>query len=81
MSFFESLRPLGMDLGLRMTAAATTGPAQGPRPASSMPQTVLSPRFIAPRSNEKFGYAIVNLSAARFTAAGKVYNRANCSPF
>ena len=28
-----------MQAGSRITAAATTGPAQGPRPASSMPQT------------------------------------------
>ena len=28
-----------MAAGSRITAAATTGPAQGPRPASSMPQT------------------------------------------
>jgi hypothetical protein len=39
LSFLESFSPLGMALGSRMTAAAVTGPAQGPRPASSTPQT------------------------------------------
>ena len=36
-SFLESPRPLIGLLGSRTTAAATTGPASGPRPASSMP--------------------------------------------
>jgi len=34
-----SLRPFGIESGFKMTAAATTGPANGPRPASSTPQT------------------------------------------
>ena len=38
-SCLESSRPLGMRLRSRMTAAATTGPASGPRPASSTPAT------------------------------------------
>src|SRR5205814_2936213 len=37
-SIFESARPLMRRAGSRMTAAAYTGPASGPRPASSMPQ-------------------------------------------
>lgn len=36
-SFLESFRPQGIFAGSRMTAAATTGPANGPRPASSTP--------------------------------------------
>src|SRR5919198_1874318 len=36
---FESARPLMRRAGSRMTAAAYTGPASGPRPASSMPHT------------------------------------------
>src|SRR5207302_593975 len=36
---FESERPLMRRSGFRITAAAYTGPASGPRPASSMPQT------------------------------------------
>lgn len=35
LSFFESLRPSIGRSGCRMTAAATKGPASGPRPASS----------------------------------------------
>src|ERR1700741_3461487 len=36
---FESARPLMRRAGSRITAAAYTGPARGPRPASSTPQT------------------------------------------
>ena len=46
-SFLELLRPRGMRLGSRITAAATTGPASGPRPASSQPATGQTPRFMA----------------------------------
>ena len=35
----QSAIPPGIRAGSRMTAAATTGPAQGPRPASSIPMT------------------------------------------
>src|SRR5579859_3880292 len=38
-STFESARPLMRRAGLRITAAAWTGPASGPLPASSTPQT------------------------------------------
>src|SRR6185312_1884484 len=38
----ESARPRIRRLGSRMTAAATTGPARGPLPASSTPATRLS---------------------------------------
>src|SRR6185503_10623087 len=38
-SFLESSRPLGTLFGSRITAPALTGPAHGPRPASSTPQT------------------------------------------
>ena len=38
-SVFESFRPEGTEFGSRITAAATTGPASGPRPTSSTPQT------------------------------------------
>src|ERR1700758_2073973 len=44
-----------MRLGSRITAAATTGPASGPRPASSTPATGKTPRFIAARSRRKLG--------------------------
>jgi hypothetical protein len=39
LSFLESSMPVGSALMSKMTAAAHTGPAQGPRPASSTPQT------------------------------------------
>src|SRR3989337_117618 len=39
----------------RMTAAATTGPAHGPRPASSMPQMDEWPERIAAVSKAKWG--------------------------
>jgi hypothetical protein len=39
-SFFESSRPTG-GLTHNTTAPATTGPANGPRPASSTPMTIL----------------------------------------
>ena len=41
-SFFELRRPSIGRFGSRMTAAANTGPASGPRPASSTPQTMSS---------------------------------------
>ncbi len=54
-SFFESSRPGGMALRSSTTAAATTGPAHGPRPASSMPQTRSMPCRIASSSMVKSG--------------------------
>ena len=44
-NFLESVRPFGMSArlsGAIQNAAATTGPAQGPRPASSTPITMAS---------------------------------------
>ena len=43
-TFFESVRPSRAKSAGRMTAAATTGPARGPRPASSTPATKRNPR-------------------------------------
>jgi len=37
LSIFESAKPSIGCCGSRITAAATTGPASGPRPASSIP--------------------------------------------
>ncbi len=42
-SFLESLRPGRSSSPGRMTAAAYTGPARGPAPASSTPQRVEKP--------------------------------------
>ncbi len=55
---FESLRPRGRFCGSRMTAAAATGPASGPRPASSTPATGQTPRFKSRRSMRKSGLSI-----------------------
>ena len=49
--------PLGIRLGSSTTAAATTGPASGPRPASSQPATGQTPRLISARSRRKLGGA------------------------
>ena len=52
--FFRIIEPAGIRVSSSTTAAATTGPAHGPRPASSTPHTTcLSAR--AARSNEKSG--------------------------
>ena len=44
------------------TAAATTGPAKGPRPASSNPATNLKPFFHNFFSSTKFNFSIFKLS-------------------
>ena len=49
--------PLGIRFGSSTTAAATTGPASGPRPASSQPATGQTPRLISARSRRKLGGA------------------------
>ena len=49
--------PLGIRFGSSTTAAATTGPASGPRPASSQPATGQMPRLISARSRRKLGGA------------------------
>src|SRR5436190_2799963 len=54
-SFLESSSPRGIRLGSRITAAATTGPASGPRPASSHPATGHTPRLSAERSRRNVG--------------------------
>src|SRR6202048_4547212 len=56
-SRLESSMPLGIRLGSSTTAAATTGPASGPRPASSQPATGQMPRLISARSRRKLGGA------------------------
>jgi hypothetical protein len=44
-----------MRFGSSTTAAATTGPASGPRPTSSQPATGQMPRLISARSRRKLG--------------------------
>ena len=67
-SFLESLSPRGMRLGSRMTAAATTGPASGPRPASSQPATGQTPLASARARAGTSGAA-----AARRAAGGALH--------
>ena len=57
-----------MRFGSRMTAAATTGPASGPLPASSHPATGNSPFFIAYRSRLKVGRTISSPNGRRAVA-------------
>src|SRR5262245_61011298 len=58
-----------MRLGSRITAAATTGPANGPLPASSHPATGATPRFMARRSRAKVGRTGSSSSGRRGAAA------------
>ena len=51
-----------------MTAAATTGPASGPLPASSQPATGQTPRLIAARSRRKVGRMSSSPSGRRIDA-------------
>src|SRR5258705_2530186 len=68
-SRLESSIPLGIRLGSSTTAAATTGPASGPRPASSQPATGQTPRLISALSRRKLGgaTAITPLGASAFS--------------
>src|SRR5258708_10398302 len=69
-SFLESSRPLGTFFGLRITATALTGPARGPRPASSTPQTRPPMKAF---SNSMVGpFAISGLHRVMTEAAGQV---------
>ena len=55
-SFLESLIPSGIrDRSVKTTAAATTGPAQQPRPASSTPATKEYPAALASFSKSSMG--------------------------
>src|SRR5262245_7682519 len=55
-----------------MTAAATTGPASGPLPASSQPATGHTPRLSAARSRRKVGRMSSSPSGRRTTRAPAV---------
>src|SRR5579885_1091532 len=58
-----------MRFGSSTTAAATTGPAKGPLPASSQPATGQMPFFKARRSRRKLGLSLGSLSGSRGAAA------------
>src|SRR3954453_13312222 len=58
-----------MRFGSRITAAATTGPANGPRPASPQPATGIRPRLIAARSRRNDGRRTGSSSGKRAAAA------------
>src|SRR6266852_9078605 len=51
--FLESSKPTMRRLGLRITAAATTGPNSAPRPASSRPAMRVQPSLRAARSKRE----------------------------
>src|ERR1043166_6694753 len=57
-SCFESFRISWENFVGRTTAAATTGPASGPRPASSTPATIFQPWRYARASNWNIGSRI-----------------------
>src|SRR4051812_4271703 len=61
--------PLGILLGSSPPAAATPGPASGPRPASSQPATGQTPRLISARSRRKLGGAIAITPFGSFAEA------------
>src|SRR5271168_5091729 len=52
-NFLESSRPTMRRLGFRITAAATTGPNNAPRPASSIPAMRVQPSCRAARSKRE----------------------------
>src|ERR1700722_1794346 len=60
-SRLESSIPLGIRFGSSTTAAATTGPASGPRPASSQPATGQTPRLLSapPRPGQRAAPGLV----------------------
>src|SRR6516164_6452069 len=66
-SFLESSSPRGTRLGSSTTAAATTGPASGPLPASLQPAIGQTPRLIAARSRRKVGRMSCSPSGRRTT--------------
>src|SRR5262245_46561321 len=65
---FESSTPRTTAPGSRITAAATTGPARGPRPASSTPATRLMPLRHAARS-KRYGATVTVLLLALLACA------------
>src|SRR3954453_9441857 len=71
-----------MRSGSSTTAAATTGPASGPRPASSQPATGHTPRLMAPRSRRNVGRSTIgslsgNLGADFAVAEGRLMSAVN----
>ncbi len=70
-SFLESSSPRGTRLGSSTTAAATTGPASGPLPASSQPAIGHKPRLIAARSRRKVGRMSSSPSGSRTTRTAR----------
>src|SRR6266567_6567536 len=75
-SFFESSRPTMRRLGLRITAAATTGPNNAPRPASSMPAMRVQPSLRAARSKREEQSRLITrwILARRVTGKGTETN-------
>ena len=74
-SRLESSMPFGIRLGSSTTAAATTGPASGPRPASSQPATGQTPRLISARSRRKLGSATAMTPLSGFSGPSVGFSR------
>src|ERR1700739_2160328 len=69
-SFLESSIPLGSLREGRITAAAETGPAHGPRPASSTPQTGPAPQSFSSVRLGPIGFGLGGLFLRRPAHAG-----------
>src|SRR5215469_9590268 len=59
LSCLESCTPRMNFSGAKITAAATTGPAMGPTPASSTPATTSTPVFQSLRSYRRLGRLLI----------------------
>ena len=78
LSFFESSRPGQTKPAGRITAAAATGPASGPRPASSIPAIQRTPRPRSASSNSRSGMTgawLESVGAVATARAGRTCSR------
>jgi hypothetical protein len=75
--FLLSSIPSGISFGFRITVAAVTGPAQDPRPTSSVPAISYLPLLINSCSNKKFG--LKPLSSLFSFDCKNIFFYANCN--
>ena len=71
MHFFESVSVGCLNFSGRITAAATTGPASGPRPASSIPAMRKNPCARSARSWRKLHFIRAQTAAFLLSEAPK----------
>src|ERR1700716_1569716 len=76
-SFLESSRPTILRLGLRITAAATTGPQSAPRPASSIRAMRVQPSYRAARSKRDEQSRVIEAVRGEFTTRSCGNSRQN----